>query len=255
MSSAKPRLTILIPTLNEEKRIGQTLEKLADYLKDKRYNAEVVVVDAKSNDTTREVADRVGKRFSHYRFLQTGPKVGKGKQIRDGMLASQTDYVMFMDADLATPLKYLDQVYQMIEKGGKVGICVRNLNESHTGIRKFISTFGNWLVQTLIVPGIKDTQCGFKVFEGDAAREIFGRQRIVGWGFDMEVLAIARKLGYSIELIEVPDWKDVIEGSKISGNGAMKVALQTFSDLLKIKWGLMTGKYKKVSFRYAPYQA
>jgi hypothetical protein len=141
-----------------------------------------------------------------------------------------------------------------VEAFFKVGICVRNLNESHKGIRKFISTFGNWLVQTLIVPGIKDTQCGFKVFEADAAREIFGRQRIVGWGFDMEVLAIARKLGYSIELIEVPDWRDVVEGSKISGNGAMKVALQTFSDLLKIKWGLITGKYKKVSFRYVPYK-
>jgi dolichyl-phosphate beta-glucosyltransferase len=249
-----PKLAILIPTLNEEKRIGKTLEALADYLKAKQYNAEVIVVDANSSDKTKAVADAVGKRFSHYRFLQTGPKVGKGKQIRDGMMAAQADYIMFMDADLATPLKYLDDVYQIIERGGKVGICVRNLNESHKGIRKFISTFGNWLVQTLIVPGIKDTQCGFKVFEADAAREIFGRQRIVGWGFDMEVLAIARKLGYSIELIEVPDWRDVVEGSKISGNGAMKVALQTFSDLLKIKWGLITGKYKKVSFRYVPYK-
>ncbi len=255
MSDQRPRLTILVPTLNEEKRIGATLHELADYLKEKHYHAVVVVVDANSTDATKEVADAAGKRFAHYHFLQTGPKVGKGKQVRDGMLSAKTDYVMFMDADLATPLKYLDQVYQMIDKGGKVAICVRNLNESHTGVRKFISTFGNWLVQTLIVPGIKDTQCGFKAFEADAAREIFGRQRIVGWGFDMEVLAIARKLGYSIELIEVPDWKDVVEGSKISGNGAMKVALQTFGDLLRIKWGLLTGRYKRISYRYVPYKA
>lgn len=254
-ANKEPKLTILIPTLNEEKRIGKTLEALADYLKKHKYNAVVVVVDANSNDKTKAVSDAVGKRFSHYKFLQTGPKVGKGKQVRDGMLSATTDYVMFMDADLATPLKYLDQVYDLIEKQGKVGICVRNLTESHKGLRKFISTFGNWLTQTLIVPGIKDTQCGFKVFERNAAQELFGRQRIVGWGFDMEVLAIARKLSYPVELIEVPDWRDVVEGSKISGHGAMKVALQAFGDLLKIKWGLIIGRYKKVSFRYAPYKS
>lgn len=226
----EPRLTILIPTLNEEKRIGKTLDALADYLKKHKYNALVMVVDANSTDNTKAVADTAGKRFSHYQFLQTGPKVGKGKQIRDGMLAATTDYVMFMDADLATPLKYLDEVYNLIEHNGKIAICVRNLGESHTGIRKFISTFGNWLTQTLIVPGIKDTQCGFKAFERTTAQEVFGRQRIVGWGFDMEVLAVARKLGYPIELIDVPDWRDVVEGSKISGNGAMKVAIQTFGD-------------------------
>ena len=250
----EPRLTILIPTLNEEKRIGKTLDALADYLKKHKYNALVMVVDANSTDNTKAVADTAGKRFSHYQFLQTGPKVGKGKQIRDGMLAATTDYVMFMDADLATPLKYLDEVYNLIEHNGKIAICVRNLGESHTGIRKFISTFGNWLTQTLNVPGIKDTQCGFKAFERTTAQEVFGRQRSVGWGFDMEVLAVARKLGYPIELIDVPDWRDVVEGSKISGNGAMKVAIQTFGDLLKIKWGLIIGKYNKVSFRYAPYK-
>lgn len=257
MSAAKqtaPKLTILIPTLNEEKRIGKTLETLAEYLKQEKLSAQVTVVDANSSDNTESVAKAAAKGLAHYSFLQTGPKVGKGKQVRDGMLAAETDYVMFMDADLATPLKYLKDVYDIIEKGDKVGICVRNLTESHTGIRKFISTFGNWLTQTLIVPGIKDTQCGFKVFERETARAVFGRQRIVGWGFDMEVLAIARKMGYSIELIDVPDWHDVVEGSKISGHGAMKVALQTFLDLLKIKWGLMTGRYKKVNFTYAPYK-
>ena len=253
-AAKQPILTILIPTLNEEKRIGATLETLAEYLKKERMNARVVVVDANSSDKTEEISRAIGKRFSDFAFLQTGPKIGKGKQVRDGMLAASTEYVMFMDADLATPLKYLKDVYALIVKGGKVGICVRNLTESHTGIRKFISTFGNWLTQTLIVPGIKDTQCGFKVFERETARAVFGRQRITGWGFDMEVLAIARKLGYSIHLIDVPDWKDVVEGSKISGNGALKVALQTFGDLLKIKWGLMSGRYKKVSFTYVPYK-
>lgn len=252
-TAGQPALSIIIPTLNEEKRIGHTLLELAKYLKSKHYDAEVLVVDALSTDDTQAVAEAAGKHFNHFRFVQTGPKMGKGKQVRDGMFEAQGDYIMFMDADLATPLKYLDEVYDIIAKGGKVGICVRNLTESHTGIRKFISTFGNWLTQTLIVPGIKDTQCGFKVFEKSVARDVFGRQQILGWGFDMEVLAVARKLGYPIELIEVPDWHDVIEGSKISGNGALKVALQTFGDLLSIKWGLLTGRYRTASFRYKPY--
>ena len=250
-----PTLTILIPTLNEEKRIGNTLKELAAYLKKKKYDAEVLVIDADSNDNTKRVAEAEAKHFERFEFVQTGPKVGKGKQVRDGMYAAKGSYIMFMDADLATPLKYLDEVYDIISKKGKVGICVRDLSDSHKGLRKFISTFGNWLTQTLLVPGIKDTQCGFKVFERKAAHEIFGRQRIVGWGFDMEVLSIARKLNYPIELIEVPDWKDVVEGSKISGSGlkSMMVAAQVFLDLLKIKWGLITGRYRSVHFRYAPY--
>lgn len=251
-----PKLSILIPVLNEEKRIGKTLKTLSAFLKEKKMDAEVIVIDANSSDKTREVSEAERKHFDAFRFLQTGPKVGKGKQVRDGMFASKGDYILFMDADLATPLKYLNDVYALINKQAKVGICVRDLSESHTGVRKLISSFGNWLAQTLIVPGIKDTQCGFKVFERNTAHELFGRQKILGWGFDMEVLAIARKQGYPIELIDVPDWKDVVEGSKISGSAmkSMRVALRTFGDLLQIKWGLITGQYHEKSFRYKPYE-
>ena len=253
--TGKPKLSILIPVLNEEKRIGQTLSHLADYLKSHKYDAEVLVLDAMSTDGTKAVSLAETKKFDSLRFVQTGPKVGKGKQVRDGMFAAKGDYIMFMDADLATPLKYLDQVYDIIKKQAKIGICVRDLHDSHKGLRKFISTFGNWLAQTLIVPGIKDTQCGFKVFERQTAHEIFSRQHIVGWGFDMEVLAIARKQGYPIELIDVPDWKDVVVGSKISGSGwkSIKVSLQVFIDLLNIKLGLLTGRYRTKYFHYQPY--
>ena len=258
--AGKPTLSILIPTLNEEKRIGATLKSLAAYLKEHKHDTEVIVVDAMSTDQTEKVAMAESKHFAAFRFLQTGPGIikgnNKGKQVRDGIFAARGEYVMFMDADLATPLKYLEDVYHIIEQKRQVGICIRNLEDSHTGIRKFISTFGNWLAQTLLVPGISDTQCGFKVFEKQAAHELFGRQRILGWGFDLEILALARKLGYSIELIDVPDWKDVVEGSKISSGSkfkSIKVALQVFLDLIQIKIGLITGRYKKAHFRYEPY--
>lgn len=251
-----PTLSILIPVLNEERRIGKTLKELAAYLKEKKMDAEVIVVDSHSHDKTQAIAEAEAKHFESFRFLQTGPNIGKGKQVRDGMFAARGSYILFMDADLATPLKYLNDVYKLIDKKAKVAICVRDLSDSHTGVRKLISGLGNWLAQSLIVPGIKDTQCGFKVFERQAAHELFGRQKILGWGFDMEVLAIARKQGYPIELIDVPDWKDVIEGSTFATSGlkSVKAAVRTFGDLLRIKWGLMTGQYHQASFRYKPYE-
>ncbi|MBA3678959.1 glycosyltransferase [Candidatus Saccharibacteria bacterium] len=242
-------LSIIIPTLNEAKRIGNTLDDLAAYLKTYPLQTEVVIVDAHSPDKTVEIALAHAKDFKSLRIVDAGPrpkgKFIKGKQVKMGMLNAHGRYVMFMDADLATPLKYLENVRHIVEKKQSVGICVRDLQSSHKGIRKAVSGFGNFLVQLLILPGISDTQCGFKVFEASAAHKIFTRQTIIGWGFDMEILAIARKLGYQIDQISVPDWHDVEVGSKIGGTAAIKAALQTFPDLVKIKWGLMTGRYKK----------
>ena len=242
-------LSIIIPTLNEAQRITKSLTTLAHYLDSFSLEVEVIVVDAHSPDGTADIAQSYAKHFRHFKVIDAGPrpkgKFIKGKQVRQGMLEAKGRYVMFMDADLATPLKYLENVKKLISQDTPVAICVRDLQSSHTGIRKAVSGFGNFLVQMLILPGISDTQCGFKVFEGQAAKSIFTRQTIVGWGFDMEILAIARKLGYQIDQIKVPDWRDVEVGSKIAGTSAVKAALQTFPDLIKIKWGLMTGRYKK----------
>ncbi|MEI8072873.1 MAG: glycosyltransferase [Candidatus Saccharibacteria bacterium] len=242
-------LSIIIPTLNESKRIVKTLEELSKFLKKFPLNVEIVIVDAHSPDGTAEIAKSFSKNFNNLVVLDAGPrpkgKFIKGKQVRDGMLKAKGRYVMFMDADLATPLKYLEDVRSIMKENSSVGICVRNLQSSHKGIRKIVSGLGNFLVQLLILPGISDTQCGFKVFERSAAENIFTRQTIVSWGFDMEILAIARKLGYQIDQIKVPDWQDVEEGSKIGGTSAVRAALQTFPDLMNIKWGLMTGRYKK----------
>jgi len=244
-------LSIIIPTLNEAQRITKSLTSLADFLDSFSLQVEVIIVDAHSPDGTADIAKSYAKRFSHFNVIDAGPrpkgKFIKGKQVKQGMLAAKGRYVMFMDADLATPLKYLENVKKLINHDSPVAICVRDLQSSHTGLRKLVSGFGNFLVQLLILPGISDTQCGFKIFEATAAKNIFTRQTIVSWGFDMEILAIARKLGYQIDQIKVPDWRDVEVGSKIAGTSAIKAALQTFPDLIKIKWGLMTGKYKSLA--------
>ena len=243
-------LSIVIPTLNEAKRIGKTLDELADFLKGQKHSVEVLIVDLHSPDGTAEVAQKHAKQFDSFRVIDAGlkpkGKFMKGKQVQDGVFAAKGRYVLFMDADLATPLKYLNTVFRMMDENKSVAICVRDLQSSHKGMRKLVSGGGNFLVQLLLLPGIKDTQCGFKLFERDAAKTIFSRQTIMSWGFDMELLALARKFGYKIDLIEVPDWKDVKEGSKIGGAGAFRAAAQTLPDLISIKWGLMTGRYNKV---------
>ena len=244
-----PRLSIIIPTYNEAGRIGKTLDDLADYLKKEKIDAEVIVADASSPDGTSKIVLKHKKYFKELALLDAGPKPPgkfiKGRQVKAGMLKAKGDIVLFMDADLATPLKYIKEAISQIDSGNEVSICVRNLQKSHKGLRRIISGFGNFLVQLLLLPGISDTQCGFKAFTKDSVKVIFPLQTIDGWGFDMEVLAIARKKGYTIGLIQVPDWQDIKEGSKISGTSPIKASLQTFGDLLRIRWQIIRGRYKK----------
>lgn len=245
-------LSIVIPTLNESERIGKTLDELAAYLRGQKHSVEILIVDAQSPDGTAQVAKEHAKDFAHFHVINAGPrpkgKFIKGKQVQQGVFAAHGRYILFMDADLATPLKYLGTVFRMIDEKKSVAICVRDLQSSHKGLRKFVSGAGNFLVQLLLLPGIKDTQCGFKLFDRESAHTIFARQTITSWGFDMELLALARKFGYKIELIDVPDWKDVEEGSKIGGTAALKAAIQTLPDLISIRWGLLTGRYNKVHY-------
>jgi len=250
-------LSIIIPTYNEavmtkdkQPRIEQNLKQLSSYMKShaKGISYEILVVDADSPDGTGEIVEKCKSQVDHLRLISAGPKPPgqfiKGKQVAIGAKEAKGRYIMFMDADLATPLSHLQEVFELMKADKPVGICVRNLSSSHKGIRKFVSNFGNMLVRVVLTPGIPDTQCGFKVFRADAAEQIFSQQRVISWGFDMEALALARKYGYSISQIDVPDWHDIVTGSKIAGTSAFKAAVQVLPDLVRIKWGLMTGKYK-----------
>lgn len=245
-------LSIILPAYMEAQGIAQTLDRLAEFLNTHAYDGgvEVLVVVANSPDGTARIAETKSSLFQNFRVIHAGPRAGKGRDVRLGMFEAEGRYRLFMDADLATPLEHLEEVKQLINGGAKVGIAVRNLVQIHSGfMRKVITKVGNILAQVILLPGFKDTQCGFKFFEAKAVEEIFSRMTILGWGFDLEILAVARRLGYQVDVIEAPDWKDPkAAGVGLVGDSAARAALQVFKDLIRVRWNLMRGLYRNPSY-------
>ena len=236
------KFAIIIPAYQEANRLGSTLEQLSRFLNENGLGTvEVLVVAADSPDGTVDVARSKADMFKNFRVIEAGPRAGKGRDVSLAMLEAKGEYKLFMDADLATPLHHLNMVFRLMEEKADVVIGVRNLHSSHTGLRKIISMAGNLLVRFVLGVNIKDTQCGFKAFRGPVADDLFGVQTINGWGFDMELLAVARQRGYNIRTIPIHDWKDVDGGT--FQNTAIRGALSTLKDLFTIKWNLITGRY------------
>lgn len=210
---------------------------------------------AQSQDDTGAAAQHEAKHFHSLRVINLGKRAGKGGAVRAGMLMAKGKYRLFMDADLATPLKHLDDVQAAISRQEKVIIAVRDLVKIHKDIkRKFMSKFGNLVAQAVLVPGIKDTQCGFKAFAADAAEEVFSRQTMPGWSFDLEILKIARLRGYKISTFDANDWEDPKqESAGLVGDSPLRAAIDTFLDIFRIRLNVWLGKYRHKT--YVPPQA
>ena len=210
--SALPFLTIIIPAYNEERRLPPSLHKVADYLRAQPYASEVIVVENGSTDaTTAAVEEFVAAHVRaddpfRVRLLHSSP--GKGSAVKCGMLAGRGDYLFICDADLAMPIgeiaKFLPPT--LPAHSYEVAIASRELpgavRYDEPFYRHLMGRIFNLLVRVMAVPGIQDTQCGFKCFSREAAQLVFPLQRIDGWGFDVEVLYIARLKG--LRLVEVP---------------------------------------------------
>ncbi len=252
MSDKTIDLSIIIPAYMEAEVIESTLQSLAKFLSTRDYGeVEVVVVVPDSSDGTADIAARQAHLFKTFRIVKPGPRVGKGRDVRAGIFDARGKYKLFMDADLATPLHHIDEVKERImDTHAPVGIAVRDLVSTHkTFVRKIMTRGGNFLIQLLLLPGLTDTQCGFKVFEANAADEIFSRMSILGWGFDIEILAIARKLGYHITTFDTPDWRDPkAEAEGLTGDSASKTAVSTLKDLATVRLRMWAGRYKKPSY-------
>lgn len=238
-------VSIIIPAYNEGKRLPATLERISSYLARASWEfCEVLVVDDGSTDNTVAVAERAGKCMSAIRVLRNPGNRGKGYSVRHGMMEANGEWRLFTDADLSAPIEELETLWTAAEKiGAQVVIGSRALDRSLIGVHQsvFRETAGklfNLSVRVMTGLPFWDTQCGFKLFEARAAREIFGRQQLERFGFDVEVLFIARKLAY--RAIEVPVHWDDVEGTKVGAVGG----LSTFLDPLRIRINQLKGKYR-----------
>lgn len=240
-------LSIVIPALREEKIISDTLQKVAAFLKTQKFGeVEVVVVAADAGDKTEEVAKKHAHLFAHYQVINSGPRVGKGHDVQVGMLAALGQKRIFMDADLATPLHHLPTMVRALDSHDVV-IGTRHLSAIHKGfIRSFISQAGNVLIRTILLPGINDSQCGFKGFTALASEQLFSALQTKGWGFDMEILARARKSNLTVKQVMIADWHEAREQG-LASDSKTSVAIQSLQELTRIKWLLLLDRWPLVA--------
>jgi len=235
----KMSVSIIIPAFNEADRLPRTLEATAAYFAARTEPFEILVVDDGSTDATaRAVQDFAAAHPAlDVQCLGYGANRGKGYAVRHGMLRASGDRRLFCDADLATPADQYGIVLAAMARGKvPIGIGSRPLRQSHLLVhqpwyREMLGRGFNTAVRLLAVPGIADTQCGFKVFTGEAAQDVFSRCRLDGFAFDSEALFIARRLGYGIT--EVPIRWSHQAGSKVS---MVRDGLRMLRDLSRVRW-------------------
>lgn len=234
--------SVVIPAYNEAKRITLTLRSVFEYLKKQNYEYEVLVVNDGSKDDTAAVVSDFAREFPELRLIDNKRNRGKAKVVQQGMMEAMGDLKLFMDADNATTIDNLDKMIPYINEGygvviASIGIKGAQKIGEEPSYRRLLGHLGNLWIRLLAVPGIYDTQRGFKLFTREVAEKIFPKMRTFGWGFDVELLALARKYGYKIKEVPIV-WKNA-PGSKVNIWAYPKVLLQT----LKIWWNLKTNKY------------
>lgn len=245
-----PKLSIVIGALREEKRIGKTLDVLSIFLKDEGLDksTEVKVVIADGGDNTLGVVSDRRNSFESLSVIEPGKPVGKGRDIKEGMLAAHGEIRLYMDADLATPLHHIKTVLTMFEnESPDIIIGTRRLTKIHKDIpRQLISLFGNFCF--LLVSGFysPDTQCGFKAFTAEATGICFKKLTRLKWSFDMELLTIANVNKLSVQQITLNDWQDMPDSTFKPSLGS---SLQFFKDLLRILINRIFRKYRKAVVR------
>lgn len=244
-------LAIIIPAYNEEKRIERTIRSIGSYLSTKQQSYEIVIVSDGSTDGTVHLINTMIKETKNLRLIHNSINHGKGWVVRQGMLSTKAKIRLFMDADNATSIEHYDLMIPPFSKGYEVVIGSRNSKDAvgakqevpQNVVKRCLGNISNVLIQMMAVRGIWDTQCGFKALTAKAAEDIFSRSRINRWGFDIELLLLAKKLGYPIAVIPVKWINDF--NSKV----AFRDYGKTFVELVQMRWRILKGDYKRSSHK------
>jgi dolichyl-phosphate beta-glucosyltransferase len=239
-----PKLSVIIPAYNEEHRIGLTLKAVSEFLSKQGFDYEIVVVNDGAKDNTAGVVRQLEASIPHMRLIDNHKNHGKGWVVKQGMLSSTGDLRLFMDADNSTSIDqvmgmmpYLEQGYDIVI--GSIEVSGAKINENAQWYRRFVGHWSKYLIRGVAgLWHIHDTQRGFKLFTAKAAQAIFSKATIDRFGFDIEVLAAAKQLGFKVK--EVP----VIWNNQGESTVTLKSYIATFGDLLRVRLNLWSGKYK-----------
>jgi dolichyl-phosphate beta-glucosyltransferase len=238
---ASPFLSVIIPAYNEEYRLPHTLEQILAFLQDQSYTAEVLVVENGSRDQTFEIASTFAKQYRDLYVFQEKQR-GKGNAVRRGMLEARGEYRFLCDADLSMPIAEINNFLPPALTSVDVAIASREalgaIRHNEPYLRHLTGRIFNYLIRLLVLPNLQDTQCGFKCFRAAVAKEVFRRQTLTGWSFDVEALYIAQLKGYQIR--EVPIHWYFSADTKIS---VLQDSWQMFLDLLTIRRNAQQGLY------------
>jgi glycosyltransferase involved in cell wall biosynthesis len=238
-----PYLSIIIPAHNEEQRLPHTLEQIADFLSQQDFSSEIIVVENGSSDRTLALAQIYAQRIPNLRVLHSAER-GKGLAVKMGMLAARGRYRFFADADLSMPIAEVARFIPPALSEAQVAIGSREapgaVRYDEPSYRHVTGRVFNTIVRLLALPGLEDTQCGFKCFRGDIADEVFPLQTISGWTFDVEVLFIARRRGYRIVEVGIPWYFNADSKIRVARD-----ASRMFLDLINIRLNAWAGRYER----------
>jgi dolichyl-phosphate beta-glucosyltransferase len=235
--------SIVIPAYNEGQRLSPTLDRVLAYIRQRGWNAEVIVVNDGSRDNTAEIVRRFAEMNPQLRLVENPGNRGKGYSVRNGMLKARGETIVFSDADLSSPIEEMPKLLEAIAGGADIAIGSRWLRADLQTTRQSLhrQLFGrifNGLNRIILGLHFKDTQCGFKAFTRRAAQTILPLQQIERWGFDPEILFLARKFGFRVK--EVPVRWGHVGGTRIN---PLVDGARMFQEMLRVRWNNIVGKY------------
>lgn len=236
-------LSIVLPAHNEEKRLPETLIQIEQFINSQSFTVETVIVENGSSDKTLEIAKAYAASHKNVVVIHED-RPGKGLAVKQGMLAASGKYRFFCDVDFSMPIDQIPRFLPPIMQGVEIAIASREVRGAvrydEPFYRHFVGRGFNMMVSILALPGIRDTQCGFKCFSAEATQKLFPLQTINGWAFDVEILAIARQIGYKIVEVPVPWYYQ--PQSKVN---VFRDLLNTARELLKVRKIIRTRSYEK----------